>query len=282
MFELRIFAKKNDLAFDLALYVFRGFDISESELVFIEEENTKCWCFYSENKDEVEKIKKYFLDRCAEFLSVDVREISDEWKTNWKSSFVPFDLGKSFRVVPFGKKDNVLCGREEIIIDTDLVFGSGTHATTQLVAEFIETKKGLFEDFFDIGTGTGILAIAAVKCGAEKIWALDISQDAVDTAKKNFAFNHCLCGELFCSDFSKFKKRKSFDFVASNLLTQDLIKFQRKIINFIRPGKYLAVSGISDVNYKEFRDKFDNPLLKCLRVKESNGWYALLFKLRKK
>jgi ribosomal protein L11 methyltransferase len=146
------------------------------------------------------------------------------------------------------------------------------------IAEFIEKKQGLFEDFFDIGTGTGILSMVAGLYGAKKIWAVDISKESVETAQRNFASNNCRVDYLAMTDLKQMRKKHQFDFVAANLLSEDLISMRNKIIGYVKKGKYLAVSGISVDNYGLFRKRFDKGGLRCLRVRKSDGWAAVLYK----
>ncbi|MFH1878426.1 MAG: 50S ribosomal protein L11 methyltransferase [Candidatus Omnitrophota bacterium] len=215
-------------------------------------------------------------------VTIDLKILRDsDWKTKWKDNTEPFMVTEKLRVAPFSYRDKFKNSKDRtVFIDTDIVFGYGTHATTRAVAGFMENKRGLFETFLDIGTGTGILSIIARKCGAKEVWALDISASAVKTAGKNLAENGYRADYLEVLDFSKFSDDKTFDFVAANLLSEDLICMRDKIISCVRTGKYLAVSGIFAENYGSFRRRFDAGNIKCLRIKKEDGWYSVLYRVK--
>jgi len=162
------------------------------------------------------------------------------------------------------------------------VFGTGTHPTTRFIAEFLESRQGTFKSILDIGTGTGILTMVADYYGADTLWALDISKKAVAVARRNFRLNNVTLDHLKAGDFKSFSSRKQFDFVLANIITDELIRMRKKIINTVLPGKYLAVSGISLVHFSEFRNRFESDELRCLRIRKKDGWTALLYKRIKK
>ncbi|MBN1869578.1 MAG: 50S ribosomal protein L11 methyltransferase [Candidatus Omnitrophica bacterium] len=202
-----------------------------------------------------------------------------DWKTKWKQKFKPFALTRSFKVVPAAYRHRHRSrGKAPIFIDTELTFGTGLHATTRFMAQFIEECKGRFQSFLDIGTGTGILSIIAEKCGAEDIKAIDVSQDAVKVARQNSFENKCGCIDVRKADVQKYSLKKQYDFVAANIITKELIRMADKIIGFVRPGKYLAVSGISINNYAFFRKVYNRYPLKCVRIHKGQGWVGVLYK----
>ena len=202
-----------------------------------------------------------------------------DWQTLWKKDYKPFTLTKHFDVVPFGyRKTYRLKKRTPVFIDTSYAFGTGLHATTKFMAGFIDGLQGKFESFMDIGTGTGILSILAFRCGARDIFALDLRRDIIAIARENFKENKVPSQGLRAVHFGNLHLKKKFDFVAANLITQDLILFKKKILTFVKPGGYLALSGISLKNYPSLREGFSGLPLRCLKIKRGEGWVGLLFK----
>jgi ribosomal protein L11 methyltransferase len=243
-------------------------------------------------------------------ITLSFKNLKDkDWLTRWKDNFNPFNITENIRVVPFKFKGRAISrpGKTNIFIDTDTIFGTGMHPTTRFMVEFIQKEEGRFKDFFDIGTGTGILAIIAHKFGAKKIWGIDIDKKAIPVAQENILANqgrfdysssprHIGASKKFRSkyadecyeelhlkaiDFKRFKVSDKFDFVAANLLTDDLIKMRDKIVSTVRPGKYLAVSGISVANWERFSRHFNQKPLSCLKVLRGEGWCAGLYKVDK-
>ena len=169
---------------------------------------------------------------------------------------------------------------KDIYIDTVFAFGSGLHATTRMMARFIALEKGKFSCFLDVGTGSGILSIIAHRYGARELYAIDIAKDAIKTARSNLRINQCRPACIKTLSFDEFHTEKQFDFIAANLFTEDLIRIKNKLIACLKPGKYLAVSGIYRDNYLSFRKRFSDQRLRCLRVLVQKNWYALLFTRR--
>ncbi|HQP10277.1 MAG TPA: 50S ribosomal protein L11 methyltransferase, partial [Candidatus Omnitrophota bacterium] len=203
----------------------------------------------------------------------------NDWQTKWQEDFKPFCLTRRFSVIPVRfKGKRRFPGRISLFLDTELAFGSGLHATTRFMAGFAERCAGRYRSFLDIGTGTGILAMIAFKCGAQDVAAIDLCRDAVGVAKKNFIRNKCSSIDIRVADANKYRTSKKYDFVAANLITQDLLGLGKKIVQLVRPGKFLAVSGISYNSYDRFRQDFAKYPLRCLKIEKSEGWAALLYK----
>jgi len=202
-----------------------------------------------------------------------------DWQAKWKKEFRPFALTENFGVVPLWMKhQHRLRGREPIYIDTNAAFGTGLHATTRFMAQFVDRCRGRFTSFLDVGTGTGILAMIAAKNGADDVTAIDICREAVEVARSNCVENECPSIDIKVADVQTYGTRKRYDFVCANLITQDLVRMASKIIRLVKPGKYLAVSGISFNNYGTFRRAYARHPLRCLKIERGEGWVAVLYK----
>ena len=234
--------------------------------------------FQSEEKARAlrKKLKAFHLKNVSVLLK---RLRKDDWQTKWKKEFKPFCLTKSFGVVPMWlRKKYRFRGRKPLYIDTDLAFGTGMHATTRFMAQFVERCAGQFNSFLDVGTGTGILAMIAFKCHADDVMAIDISPEAVAVAKSNCIINDCASINVKVLDVQKIKSKKRYDFVCANIITQDLISMAKKIISLVKPGQYLAVSGISLNSYDVFRQAYAQYPLRCVKIEKGEGWVAILYK----
>jgi ribosomal protein L11 methyltransferase len=201
-----------------------------------------------------------------------------DWLTRWKTNWTPSRLTKSLDVVPVWCKNKYrpVKGKDYILMDTLLSFGTGLHETTQFVSQFIEDCRGQFSSFMDIGTGTGILTMVALKMGADSVFAIDIGDLSVEAAKKNFKVNK-LKAKVELADIKTFRHSKTYDFVAANLVTQDLIDNNKQILKFVKPGGYLAISGISLDNLPRLTKAFSVLPLTCLNVKKGKQWSGLLY-----
>ena len=167
-------------------------------------------------------------------------------------------------------------GCDHILMDTLLSFGTGLHETTRFMAQFIEDKRGTFNSFLDIGSGTGILALVAIKYGATDVVGIDIGSLSVQAARDNMKVNQ-LFFKITKADIKKYPIKKKYDFVAANLITGDLIENAQRIVSFVKEGGLLAVSGISLENLNRLRKAFSSLPLQCLKISKGAQWSGLLY-----
>lgn len=201
------------------------------------------------------------------------------WQDAWKKEFKPFLITRHIKIIPSWLKNKEPIGRKiPVYIDTSTAFGTGLHATTRFMASFIDDKKGKFDTLLDVGTGTGILAILGKKLGAEKVLALDCSKDAIHIARKNAQDNQCRAITFRLTNFKNIATDAKYDFVAANLISADLIMFAQKLVSLIKPGKYLAISGVSLFNFEKVHSEFSRLPLKCLKIEKEEGWAGLLYR----
>ena len=205
----------------------------------------------------------------------------DDWASKWKRGWKPGRLTKLLDVVPLWHRDTykVVKGRDYILMDTLLSFGTGLHETTRIVSQFIEDYRSEIGSLLDIGTGTGVLALVALKHKAKKVLAIDIGELSVEAAKKNSKLNK-LPFKVICQDIASFKHDDTYDFVAANLVTHDLVKFRRQIVRFVKPNGLLAVSGISLDNWDKFEAGFKTASLVMIKVNKGKQWAGALFRLQ--
>jgi ribosomal protein L11 methyltransferase len=124
----------------------------------------------------------------VEAIPMDVAD--DGWSAGWRAFFKPVVLARLLIVTPW--MPAAVDGRERIVIDPGLAFGTGGHATTRLVLGLLERRaeeRGLPAEVIDVGCGSGVLAIAAVKLGAARALAIDIDPEAVTATRENAATN---------------------------------------------------------------------------------------------
>ncbi len=203
---------------------------------------------------------------------------TEDWRDRWKKDLKPFKLTDRFDVIPAWSKSRKRSPREPLFLDTTLAFGTGLHETTRFMAYLIEQHKGPFQRFLDIGTGTGLLSVIAAKCGAKELWAVDIDPNSVVTARANMKANHLEFDSIQAGDFRQIILEGTFDYVAANIITDELISMKDKIIESVIPGGTLAVSGISLKNLERFRRSFKNSDLVCRRILRGKAWAAILYK----
>jgi ribosomal protein L11 methyltransferase len=237
-------------------------------------------CFYTRSFNEVSRIRKKFpqLQAGAARLTVKILGPAD-WLDKWKLDYHIRPLGKKFMLVPEWEKSKRFSRKRiPLYLDPGGAFGSGTHETTRLVIMIMEDLAGRFQTALDLGTGTGILAVAAHKLGAKEIFGIDNDAQSVRAAQHNYALNGGPGGSFHRADLKTFKPAHAYDLVTANLLSQTLIEYQGVIRRSVRKGGYLIASGIHRTNLKEYLAGFRHPQLRCLKIVNTRSWSAVLWR----
>ena len=273
------FLSPNEQGLALVRAVLLNLGFNESQLVNTYVKSGPVIELFSEDEAKLRGIKNLFGR--LKLGGVQVRQrrlLPKDWLTLWKSQWKPAPLTGKLDVVPVWYKDKYKSrrGRDIILMDTLLSFGTGLHETTRFMAQFIEDKQGKFRSFLDIGTGTGILAMVALKYGAQEVVGIDIGELSVQAARDNMKANK-LVFKVQRADIKKYRSELRYDFVAANLITEDLIENAQRILSFVKEGGLLAVSGISLDNLSKLRKKFSTLPLKCLKISKGKQWSGLLF-----
>jgi len=178
----------------------------------------------------------------------------EDWANNWKTHFKPARIGRRLVIAPTWEEVAISEGDIILRLDPGMAFGTGTHPTTRLCLEAVErifspegppSRSASLppRDFLDVGTGTGILAIAAAKLGAQKVVAIDIDPDAVEVARENFSLNG-VTGDFLVASTPLEEISGDFDVVAANILAEELARLAFPLLDRLRPGGVLVLSGI--------------------------------------
>ena len=269
----------NEQGLALARAVLLSLGFGEGDLVASSLKGKGAIELFDEKQEKLERVKKLFVRLGLPGVKISQRRLAPkDWLTLWKSQWKPAPLTKKLDVVPVWYKDKYKARRgcDHILMDTLLSFGTGLHETTRFMAQFIENKEGSFKSFLDIGTGTGILALVALKYGAKEVVGIDIGQLSVQAARDNMKANRSYF-KVLKADIKKYPSKNTFDFVAANLITEDLIEHSKKILSFVKKDGLLAVSGISLDNLSKLRKSFSSLPLKCLKISKGKQWSGLLF-----
>ena len=174
-------------------------------------------------------------------------EIVDEkdWSDAWKVYFEVTKVTDRITIKPAWKEYDA--GKDEIIIHLDpgMAFGTGTHPTTAMCIQMIETYLKPGSTFLDVGTGSGILMVAAAKLGAKRITGIDTDEVAIKVAQQNLAKNNIdpdIC-ELLCTTLDK-TDRAPCNFIAANIIAQVIVDILPEISIRMTPDTTIVLSGI--------------------------------------
>ncbi len=188
-----------------------------------------------------EQLAQTFGDMAAKRLTHSLLEDQD-WERVWLDQFKPMQFGEHLWVCPAGKVPPH--GENPVIVDLDpgLAFGTGTHATTALCLEWLDAHPPRGQAVLDYGSGSGILAVAALKLGAAELWAVDIDEQALWSTRDNAARNTVEAG-LHTLQPAALPAR-TFDLLLANILANPLIELATDLSARVRPGGDIVLSGI--------------------------------------
>lgn len=194
----------------------------------------------------------------SRFPSVMLRvkgEENKDWLAEWKKGFKPFSLVAGHWVVP-SWLDVPAEATSPIKVDPGMAFGTGTHETTQLVAEYLYEVAGRqkITSMLDVGTGTGILAILGAQLGIPKIAATEIEADSRRVARENFELNGVR--QIQMDERQVEELDEKYDVVCANIIDGVLVRIQDALKARLKPGGTLILSGIILEREKDFLDGF--------------------------
>ena len=225
---------------------------------------------------EIRRVKNMDLGFDAGKLEILQQTFAEEdWAENWKKAFKPLRLGSHMLVKPGWAECEIRPGDRVIEIDPGMAFGTGTHETTGMCVELVEKYVSPGVSAIDVGTGTGILAIAAAHMGARDVLAIDIDRVAVRVAKENVRINgfenviRCQAGDLLEN------VDEVADVVIANIISDVIVMIAAPVKAHIREGGVFICSGISAERRQDVLDALDAAGYALLDVCDRGGWCAM-------
>ena len=200
----------------------------------------------------------------------------EDWAEAWKAFFWPQKIGRHMVVKPTWR--DYQADADDIVVELDpgMAFGTGTHPTTALCVEMMETYFKQGDTFLDLGTGSGILMIAAAKLGASAVCGVDKDDIAVQVARNNLILN-----KIDRKSFSVFSGNlvegieKKYDFVAANILTHVILDLLGDIQRVIKEKGILICSGILEENINLVVAKMKDMGFEILESASKEHWVAI-------
>lgn len=200
-----------------------------------------------------------------------------DWNAEWeKNFFTPLVIGNQCVVHSTFHKD-VPQSEHDIVINPQMAFGTGHHATTSMMLRHILELDLKGKQFLDMGCGTSILGILAMKCGAVSGVAIDIDTWCVDNSKENLALNAITEIDVKLGDASILSKETPVDLFMANINRNILVNDMAKFVKVIRPGGHLLMSGFYEEDQTIIQDEANRLGLKLEAKKVEDNWCALHF-----
>ena len=207
------------------------------------------------------------------------------WEESWKDNYPAVEVGKNLIVVPYWDAENTN-GRTPIVLDPGLTFGTGAHPSTQMVMEAMEELVTPEYRCLDLGSGSGILSIAALRLGAQSAIGVDIDPKAEDIARENAAYNGfaapaftALTGNVTeDKDMMDSLCASEYDLVLVNIVADVIIGLSPVLPNFLTERSTLICSGILDVRLPDVLAALEAAGLTVTATYEKEDWRCVTAK----
>jgi ribosomal protein L11 methyltransferase len=242
---------------------------------------------YLEDTDTagLEKLKK--LAQSME-LKMDISTMEEtNWEESWKENYPPVEVGEKLIVIPYWL-ENPDESRLPVILDPGLTFGTGAHPSTQMVMGFIERLVKEHSRCLDLGSGSGILSIAALRLGAAAAVGVDIDPKAEDIARENAGYNGFAAPEFtaLTGNVTEDKElmdklsRENWDVVLVNIVADVIIGLAPVLPAFLREDSILICSGILDTRLTDVTAALEKAGLAVTEIRAMEDWRSITAKRR--
>ena len=210
------------------------------------------------------------------------------WEESWKENYPPVPVGEHFVVLPYWLADTCEEGKLPVILDPGLTFGTGAHPSTQMVMEAMETMVFPGSSCLDLGSGSGILSIAALRLGAKSAVGVDVDPKAEDIARENAAYNGFSAPEFTALTGNVTTDRplmdrlaqKSYDTVLVNIVADVIIGLAPVLPAFLEEHSDLICSGILHDRLADVTATLEAAGLTVTSVRAKEDWRCITAKRR--
>lgn len=226
-------------------------------------------------------LKKEHPEYAPMLLSV-TPTADEDWENNWKKFYKPMEIGDRLLVVPEWEqvKDT---SRVAVRLNPGLTFGTGSHATTRMCLQALEKHVHGGEKVLDLGCGSGILSITALRLGAASAFACDIDEKCVDVAYENAALNGVgkdvytvRWGDVLTDAGLKADIGGGYDIVVANIVADVIMGLSDKVRPFMKEGGLFICSGIIDTRADEVLAKLKSDGWQIPEQRNNEGWFSFV------
>ena len=269
------------------------------------EDNRSCWDYIDEELQQqlqgLSRIRLYLEDTDAAGLArlqaladslsypMTVAPLQEEnWEESWKDNYSAVEVGHRLVVLPYWLADEDHGSRLPVILDPGLTFGTGAHPSTQMVMAAMEQLITPGSRCIDLGSGSGILSIAALRLGAESAVGIDIDPKAESIARENAAYNGFAAPEFtaLTGDVTADKrlmqrlKENTYDVVLVNIVADVIIALSPVLPEFLTEGSTLICSGILDTRLTDVTAALQKAGLAVTNIYQKEDWRCVTAKRR--
>jgi ribosomal protein L11 methyltransferase len=212
---------------------------------------------------------------------ITISEVNEEeWATAWKKYYNPVKISEKFTIVPTWEIYHPVSSDELIIeLDPGMAFGTGTHPTTVMCIQAIERTVRPGDRVIDVGTGSGVLSIAAAMMGAEDVRAYDLDDVAVTQAKLNIKLNKVNnIVTVSQNNLLDGVEENSADVIVANILAEVILRFTDDAARVVKPGGYFITSGIIQQKKDSVKEALINSGFEIVETILMEDWVAIISK----
>lgn len=237
-------------------------------------------------KDDIDQYIKNKLNEIKE-MGIDIGEgkviigsvNEEDWANNWKKYYKPTRIGKRIVVKPIWEEYKKEGNDIVIELDPGMAFGTGTHETTRMCVQALEKYIKHQDMIFDVGTGSGILAIAAAKLGSKEVMAVDLDPVAVDSARQNVSFNDISNIKVMQGNLLDVVNGKA-DIVVANIIAEIIILLTDDVKKSLNQGGLFISSGIIRERQEAVMQKLIQSGFEIMEINTDGEWVCIVSKLK--
>ena len=212
-----------------------------------------------------------------------------DWEESWKDNYPPQEVGKTLVVLPYWLEDTYETERKKVILDPGLTFGTGAHPSTQMVMEAMEEAVRPGMPCLDLGSGSGILSITALRLGAETAIGVDIDPKAEAIARENAGYNGFASPEFTALTGNVTADRPLMDRLAAghyglvlvNIVADVIIGLSPLLPEFLSADTLLILSGILDTRLEDVLAALHKAGIAVTSIREKEEWRCVTAKIAK-
>lgn len=231
-----------------------------------------------EIKEAINNLVTYNID--IGLNKVSISEVNEEeWSTAWKKYYHPVKISEKFTIVPTWEEYTPVHSDELIIeLDPGMAFGTGTHPTTVMCIQALERTVQKDDRIIDVGTGSGVLSIAAALLGAKHVDALDLDEVAVNSARLNIELNKVQNTVTVSQNNLLTGKTEQVDLIVANILAEIIVRFTDDVGKLVKPGGYFIASGIIQQKKQLVKDAILTAGFEIVETLVMEDWVAIIAK----
>ncbi len=273
------------LAFEVAEVLAVGVELIDEGFRFYVDVDTPNDLWEGKFGRILEDYRDQYPGRAGAILVRTQNLVEDDWANRWKVHFKPLRVGKRFLICPTWDRSGSEVGDRVILLDPGMAFGTGHHETTRLCLEWMEDRTETLDSgnmsLLDLGTGSGILAMAGAMLGFGRVVAVDNDEEAVEVARANLLVNG-LEEKVALSVGSSGELGERFDVVVANIQANPLIEMAHALSRRIQPEGILVLSGILIEQEPGVRSAYEEAGLVFAERRTAGEWCLLVFQIRNK